>query len=787
MGFRPFVFRLAQAHALNGTVFNHDRGVTIEVEGAGDAIGLFIAELKTKAPQAARIDSLSVKEIEPSGHAEFLIKESPVGTANRFVPISADLAICEECREEIHDPKNRRYFYPFANCTNCGPRFSIVQGVPYDRPLTTMSKFAMCESCRREYEDPSDRRFHAQPIACADCGPKIQLVNASNESLLDGAGAAAALRRGGDTRAILEETSRRLKAGEILAVKGIGGFHLACDALNEEAVRKLRSRKVREEKPFAVMFPNLLLAQRHAQISSDEEALLKSSAAPIVVLNKRAGHDLAASVAPNNDRLGVMLPYTPLHELLLSVFDGPIVLTSGNRHDEPIAYTNDAALVQLKGIADAFLIHDRAIHVRCDDSVVRAFDGKAEYYRRSRGYAPVGIRSHAAFAASILAVGSELKNTFCISREGEAEALLSQHIGDLENLSTHEAFETGIAHFKKIFNSEPAVIAHDLHPEYLNSKWVAEKFSGPEWKDRVIGVQHHHAHLAANLEDNGFDGPVLGIALDGTGYGPDGTIWGGEVLLCDRRDYLRVARIRPVRMPGGNLTFKHPWKIALSYLKAAGISEERLKLLPSIAAVPKVQRVIISQVLQKRLNTFQTSSCGRLFDAVSGILGLVPQVRYEGQPAIELERVLSQSPRSSELNGEFYRFAVTAWKNEGSFEIDWGPAFEQIISECAEDSTLDPAFRIRVSLKFHEGLVRAFVELSEQLAKFYDIRTVALSGGCFMNEYLRNHLSERLKAKDLRVLHHERVPTNDGGIAYGQLVVANEIVKGSQSCVSQFQ
>ncbi|MCM2323382.1 MAG: carbamoyltransferase HypF [Oligoflexia bacterium] len=780
VGFRPFVYRLARQLKLNGYVLNHDRGVSVRIDATPEQLEGFVTELRRQAPAASRIDAVTHTARPERGYTDFTIRKSGKASASRFVPLSPDLALCPACRAEIRDPTNRRYFYPFTNCTNCGPRLTIIQGVPYDREKTTMARFPMCEECRAEYENPEDRRFHAQPNACHRCGPQL--------SLLDRAGRTLAAARPEDhgpewNRGLLARCSDRLREGEILAIKGIGGFHLACDARNEAAVARLRQRKVRERKPFAVMFPGAAAARQHVRMTAAEEELLGGAAAPVVLLEKLAAPaveaSIAESVAPDNRYLGVLLPYSPLHELLLQTFGGPLLMTSGNRSDEPIVTDDAEAVKHLEHIADAYLLHDRGIHLRCDDSVVQSFGGKPFFYRRSRGYAPSAIAVSAPFRSSILAVGAELKNTFCLTRKDQA--FLSHHIGDLENLATLEAFESGVLHFCKLFNIRPEHVAYDLHPDYLNTKWAKERFSEPGWEGRLIGVQHHHAHIAGCLEENRHEGLAIGLALDGTGYGTDGGIWGGELLLADRRDFLRAGHLRNVPLPGGSQAIRNPWRSALAYLHETLPAQELPALarrLPFLSDVPPEHSNLVLQMLDKKLNCPLTSSCGRLFDGVSALLGVTIESCYEGQAAIELERLLHGQDWAAFDPKETYPFPV---EYSRAIELDWRPVFLGILKDI--QGGVAPA---TISLRFHCSLVQAWASACEQVSRLYDVRTVALGGGCFLNEFLRRELKTRLERQGFTVLHSERVPSGDGGIAFGQAVVANQIVSAAKSEVWRF-
>ncbi|OFZ56238.1 MAG: carbamoyltransferase HypF [Bdellovibrionales bacterium RIFOXYC1_FULL_54_43] len=787
VGFRPFIYRLAQELGLAGFVFNHDRGVTIEVEGTPEALRTFVDDISRKAPPAAKVENVQAAESDWKGYKGFEIRESPAASSSKFVPVSPDLAICDDCRREIWDVEDRRFFYPFTNCTNCGPRFTIVQDVPYDRRHTTMSAFKMCASCQAEYDNPDDRRFHAQPNACPQCGPQLTLADAGGKPVQ----VPVYFNR---NKTMVERCASLLKQGAILAIKGIGGFHLACDARNEKAVQLLRNRKHREAKPFAVMFPDLDSASSYAEISYAEAELLHSSGSPIVLVRKRTpgGAPLAEAVAPGNHSLGVMIPYSPLHELLVKSFGGPLVMTSGNRSDEPIAYSNQEAVSRLgvpeipeiggeQGghIADYFLLHDREIHVRCDDSVLRLFRKRPYFLRRSRGYAPEGIRTNGAFGATILGVGGELKNAFCLARETReahaksGEAILGHHIGDLENVSTLQALEEGVAHFSKLFNLTPDCVAHDLHPDYLGTKWTKETFRELSKQGRVFAIQHHHAHIAACMEDAFETEPVIGLAFDGTGYGTDGTMWGGEILLADRRDFLRVGHFRNVWLPGGDRAVKSPWRIALAYLHESAIEIAGFRFLSDIS---EDRIAMVQQMLEKKLNCFSSSSCGRLFDAVSAFTGIVREARYEAQAAIELEQAIGE-----DFAGQgSYEFAIEERGPE--LELDWRPVIQGIAKDLRKGGSAG-----LISRKFHDALVRGAVKAVQRISERYSIRTVALSGGCFLNEYLLENLIHGLEAEGLKTIFHRRLSPNDGALSFGQVVVANQMILNKKSGIWQYK
>jgi hydrogenase maturation protein HypF len=620
VGFRPFVYSLATGLGLTGLVGNDVDGVFAEVEGDGEAVAKFLLLLEPQAPPLARIERVTTRRLAPTGATEFVIAPSLAGGQRRTL-VPADSATCADCLRELADPANRRYRYPFINCTNCGPRFTIVRDVPYDRPLTTMAGFAMCAVCAAEYHDPADRRFHAQPVCCPACGPALALTSA--------AGTVLAAQPGADP---LAAAAALLRSGQVLAVKGLGGYHLVVHAGNEAAVAALRARKHREDKPFALMVPDLASARLLCEVDETSANLLVSGRRPIVLLPRRpAAADLiAAAVAPGNRHLGLMLPYTPLHHLLLEAVAAPVVATSGNVSDEPIAYTDADARRRLAGIADAFLVHDRAIHIRTDDSVVRTSGGRESVVRRSRGYVPEALAISPPLPRPVLACGAELKNTFCLA-DG-SRAVISHHIGDLENAETLRSFTDGIEHFRRLLDIEPELIAHDLHPDYLSTKYAAG-LAGVD----LLGVQHHHAHIASCLADNGLAGPVIGVAFDGTGYGTDGTIWGGEFLIADLAGFERAGWLAPVPLPGGTAAIRQPWRMAAAYLAEAGQGD----LSAELAVRHRNERhwSAVLTMAQRGINSPLTSSAGRLFDAAAALLGVRDVINYEGQAAIELEQL----------------------------------------------------------------------------------------------------------------------------------------------------
>ncbi len=733
VGFRPFVHALATRLGLAGLVTNDTRGVVIEVEGAEPDVTCFLARLESDAPPLAALTRIRVGSITARGRSGFAIVASRSGGA-RGVPVSPDVGTCDDCLRELFDPGDRRYRYPFINCTNCGPRFTIVRGVPYDRPLTTMAGFAMCGACAREYAEPADRRFHAEPISCPACGPRLRLVDRLR------------VERIGDP---IAETAALLRAGAVVAVKGLGGYHLAAAADHEAAVAALRSRKHREDKPFAVMVPDVAAARSLADLLPAEEAALAGARRPIVLVRRRPDAALARAVAPGNRSVGLMLPYTPLHHLLCRSVGAPFVLTSGNVSDEPIAYRDEDAFERLAGIADAFLTHDRPIQVRTDDSVVRVLRGRAVPIRRSRGHAPAPLVLPGRVRRPILACGAELKSTFCLAKDGSA--YVSHHIGDLENYETLRAFTEGIAHYRRLFDVAPEVVAHDLHPEYLSTRYALGLDDVA-----LVGVQHHHAHVAACLADNGEEAPAIGVALDGLGFGADGTLWGGEFLVADLASFERAAHLEAVPLPGGVAAIRQPWRMAAAYL-AAAFGES---IPPALEVVrrhgeqwTRVLRVARIDALAPR-----TSSAGRLFDAVAAILGVRDEVHYEGQAAVELEQ------RADESETRAYAAGCS-----GSVPLRIRGA--DLVRAVAEDLGAGTPAPV-VAARFHNGLARTIVQVCDAIRARHRLGTVALSGGVFQNVLLVERTVRGLEETGFRVLTHVRVPCNDGGISFGQAAVA---------------
>ncbi len=731
VGFRPFVHALAARVGVAGYVANDRRGVIVEIEGSDSETADFISRLTREAPPLAVIERVSVERVAVRGEREFRIIASR-DTGARQTLIAPDTATCANCLRELFDPSDRRYRYPFTNCTNCGPRFTIVRDTPYDRFATTMAGFEMCARCAREYHDPTNRRFHAQPISCPDCGPRLTLVDREGRELP------------GEP---IETVAQWLGAGRIAAIKGLGGYHLAAAAANDAAVSALRSRKHREDKPFAVMVADIAAAKRLAVIDQGEAHVLAGVRRPIVLVRRHPEAALAAAVAPFNRYIGLMLPYTPIHHLLCERFGAPIVLTSGNVSDEPIAYQDDDALRRLGAIADVFLVHDRPIHTRTDDSVVRVFFGREMPIRRSRGYAPQPLTLPLTARRPLLACGAELKNTFCVVRD--RHAFLSHHIGDLENYQSLRAFSEGIDQFCRLFEVSPRIVVHDLHPEYLSTKYAGD-LQGVE----LLGVQHHHAHIAACLADNSEQGPVIGVAFDGLGYGADATLWGGEFLIADLRGFTRAGYFEPVPMPGGVAAIKQPWRMALAYIEAIGCE-------PAGLAVYQRNRRHwngVAAALHGRINSPMTSSAGRLFDAVASIAGVRDLVNYEGQAAIEFEQMADTFENGS------YRAAFT---EAGAIRISGADLVRAAIDDLRTGTP-----REIVAARFHNAIAQVIADVCDAIRYKHGLETVALSGGVFQNALLLERTCRRLKLLKFRVLTHCRAPANDGGIAFGQAAIA---------------
>ena len=772
VGFRPFVYRLAREEQLGGFVLNDERGVVLEVDGRPAAVESFLARLERESPPLAVVESVDCAALRSTGERDFRIVESEArGDADALV--APDAATCEDCLRELRDPADRRYRYPFINCTNCGPRFTIVRGVPYDRPATTMAGFEMCTACRQEYDDPGDRRFHAQPNACPVCGPRVRLVGGGGG---DGQVALAASATwpdaddaGADGQMTLaasatwpdavRQAAERLAAGELLAIKGIGGYHLACDAADERAVRDLRDRKRREDRPFALMVRDEAAAEALVELPGAERALLVSSARPIVLARRKPGARVADAVAPGMPELGVMLPYAPLHHVLLADLAElgveALVLTSGNVSDEPIAFVDGDARERLESIADAFLVHDRPIETRTDDSVTRAVtiggSRRALTLRRSRGYVPSSIALPVAAPRPILACGGQLKATFCLARA--RRAWVSHHIGDLEHYAALLAYRQGIEHFERLFALRPALVAHDLHPDYASTAYALELEDV-----ELTGVQHHHAHLAACLAEHGLEGPAVGAIYDGSGYGDDGTVWGGEILVGDLISYERVASLRPLRLPGGSRAVREPWRMACAWLVAA---QGEAAALPAglVGQIDATRWRQVAHIAPSPTVSPQTTSMGRLFDAVAALCGLRPVVSYEGQAAIELEAA------AGGRHGSAYPLPL---RDEGGGRVlDPRAAILAVAADIASGVPV-----ATVAQRFHETVALATAAACAEAAQARELELVVLSGGVFQNRLLLERTAELLEQQGLRPLVPERLPPNDGGIAYGQAAVA---------------
>ncbi|WP_119072855.1 carbamoyltransferase HypF [Aggregatilinea lenta] len=750
VGFRPFIYGLALRHALLGWVRNTSAGVDIEVSGPPDALDAFAHEIAAEAPPLARIEQVSVTPIAPNGYAKFEILHS-AAQEGAYQPISPDVCICDDCLREIFDPADRRYRYAFTNCTNCGPRFTIIQDIPYDRPETTMAPFEMCPACRAEYEDPLNRRFHAQPNACPDCGPRLQLVSAPSREALPG----------WDALPPDEIASARalLAAGHVVAIKGLGGFHLACDATNPDAVRTLRQRKGRAAKPFAVMLFDLPTVERYCEVSPAAAEALTSRERPIVLLPLKPGTDLAGEVAPELSELGVMLPYTPLHYLLLEPAEGfppALVMTSGNFSEEPIATRSEDALDRLAPLADAFLLHDRAIHIRCDDSVVRVLGDTVLPLRRSRGYAP-GPLALPFESVPLLAAGAEMKNTFCLARD--RSAFMSQHIGDLANYDALQSYEHSVEHMERLFRVRPEVIAHDAHPDYRATRYAiqrAERDGLPH-----VAVQHHHAHLASVLAEH--DLPpgeqAIGVIFDGTGLGPDGAIWGGEILIGGYEGYQRFAHLRYIPLPGGDAATLRPYRAALAHLWAADIPWES-DLAPVIAATAQEQ-TILGQQIEKRLNAPDTSSMGRLFDAAAALAGLLQTVTYEAQAAIWFEARVDPDEMG------VYPFDLRELGGDAPTLLDPAPALRALIADGRAGVPIST-----IAARFHNGVAHIVRDACLLARERTGLDAVALSGGVWQNVTLLQKAVPLLRTAGFTVYTHRLVPPNDGGLALGQTAVA---------------
>lgn len=733
VGFRPFIFQIAGRYGLRGWVLNTSGGVQIEVEGEEKDLLAFLEDLTMQLPPLARIDAISIIEAEPVGYQAFEIRQSQAQTGE-YVSIAPDVCTCADCRHELTHAGDRRYGYPFINCTNCGPRFSIIGDVPYDRAYTSMHHFQMCEACGREYNDPMDRRFHAQPNACPECGPRLMFMGGKPLQI-----------QTGDP---IELAVQALSKGKIVAIKGLGGFHLACNATDQTVVAELRRRKHRYGKPLAVMMKNIDQVGRFCELSAAEEKLLLSPRRPVVILRQRPNAGITEGVSQGLPTIGVMLPYTPVHFLLLTNCKNPLVMTSGNISEEPLVSANEEALDQLGEIADCFLLHDREIVNKIDDSVTRIVVGREAVIRRARGYAPEPVLLPEQLP-EILGCGPEQKNTFCLTRG--CHAFVSQHIGDLENLPTLEYYEGMIDFYKRIFRINPQIIAHDLHPSYLSTQY-AQSVNNVQ----LVGVQHHHAHIASCMLENGINGQVIGIACDGTGYGTDGNLWGGEFLLADYRSFTRLGHFKYVQMPGGEKAIKQPYRMAYGYLYSLYGKDVSCCFEKYMETITEEERILMEQQMDKQLNAPMTSSCGRLFDAVAALINIGRTVRYEGEAAARIEAIIDKNVAGS------YHFGLQ------KYVLDPGPILKGIYDDVTKGVL--PSI---IAAKFHNTLIKALTLVCQEISSLTGVKRVCLSGGVFQNSYLLEGMVKSLTGKGLEVYWPQKVPTNDGGISLGQVMVAH--------------
>lgn len=799
VGFRPFVYGLATELGLKGWVKNTSAGVEIAIEGSDQSIHNFTTRLRDEVPPLAIIDDYIVEPCTTNGYAKFtIIKSEAIPQA--FQPISPDVSICDDCLNELFNPEDRRYHYPFINCTNCGPRFTIIKDIPYDRPNTTMSEFDLCPECQAEYTDPLDRRFHAQPVACPNCGPDVwlefnpQYTVPKNHAIIDKGNSSP------ESLGALTKTQQLLIAGKIIAIKGLGGFHIACDATNPLAVEELRRRKLRVDKPFAVMMPNIDTIREHCYLGEKEVEALRSRERPILILPRRPESNIAEEIAPNQKTIGVMLPYTPMHYLLFTDWELSesvsveallplvFVMTSGNLSEEPIVSGNDEARQRLSNLVDAYLMHNRPIHTRCDDSIIRNIDAninsKAQgddrssnltIIRRSRGYTPTPLKIPWK-GLPLLATGAELKNTFCLTRDNYA--FLSHHIGDMENYETLLSFEEGISHFEHTFKIQPEVLAYDLHPNYLATRYALKR--ADQEGIPAIGVQHHHAHIASCMVEHGFfsDQPVIGVSFDGTGYGEDGAIWGGEFLIADYTKYARYAHLTYAPLPGGDLAIRKPARIALAYLRQADLDWD--PILAPIAFLSNQELAALDSQLKNNINTPMTSSMGRLFDAVAALINVRQEINYEAQAAIELEALVDSDEDIA------YSFEITQpdekpgadttpYSKLNPAKIDYKPMFKEIISDM--QNRIDQG---RISARFHNGLAVMVNEICVAMRNTSSINQVVLSGGVWQNMVLLQKTVKLLREADFEVMRHFAVPPNDGGLALGQAAIATHRLKYDQ-------
>jgi hydrogenase maturation protein HypF len=739
VGFRPFVYNLALSKELKGWVNNNSEGVSIDIEGSDANIEIFLNELKNNPPRLSRINNITIHEKSICYYNNFTIRESEKNIAS-ITLISPDISLCKECREDILNPDNRRYFYPFTNCTNCGPRYSITKEIPYDRINTTMHNFKQCEACEEEYKTPSNRRFHAQPNACEICGPNIYLTDNKGTLIKELVH---------NNKAIIEWTAQKLKEGYIFAIKGLTGFHLVCDGENYTSIEALRKRKNRPHKPFAVMMKDLKTVKSYCSVDDLEEEILTGIKKPILLLNKLNEYSLPEVLAPKQNTLGVMLPFTPLHELLFLSDLKVLVMTSGNAQGLPLEYVNESALEHLSPIVDFFLMHNRDIYMPVDDSVSKVVLGKERLLRRARGYAPepIGFKN----LKPILSYGSNMKNTACIAKDNFL--FLSPHNGDLENLETFQHYKRNVDHFKNIFSFNPEYIAADLHPDYFSTQYALSQ------KLPILQIQHHHAHIASCMVENNINHKVIGISYDGTGFGTDGKIWGGEFLICDFKDFTRAAHLDYISMPGSEMAIREPWRMGVSYLYKS-MPENIDYIINNYGK----EALTIIKMLQKNINCIETSSIGRLFDAISSIIGICNIVSYEGQASMELEALIEDESSS------FYPYKLI--KSDNEFLIDTMP----LITALIKDKNIGTSKKV-LSQRFHNTVIEFSVEVCKNLRALYNINVAVLSGGVFQNTYLLKYLTKALEQQGFVVYSHSSIPTNDGGISLGQTVIANEKIK----------
>ncbi|QEG02254.1 Carbamoyltransferase HypF [Stieleria maiorica] len=761
VGFRPFVWNRASSEGLTGWVRNDSRGVTIEAQGTQHQLDRFVRGLQREMPPLAGIDSLNSSDVPTIDESGFTIDASTTGQ-HESTPVIADVSVCDQCLAEMEDQRDRRFRYPFINCTNCGPRFTIVHDIPYDRPATTMKSFQMCARCRDEYNDPRDRRFHAQPIACPDCGPQIWFASSPPPAIAADRPTTADC----DPTDVVDVFATAIRGGQIIAVKGIGGFHLACDAKNVDAIRTLRGRKGRIDKPFAIMVVDVQDAEAFAEINHGERRLLESPERPIVLLAKRnAGRivagfsDMLDAVAPGNHRVGVMLPYSPLHQLLVQAC-APLVMTSGNLSDEPIARTNKEAIRRLGPLVDGFLLHDRDIHVVCDDSVVRRQGTSVVPIRRSRGFAPMPIDlGHG--GRSVVAIGGEIKSTFCVTQANYA--YISQHIGDISNLETLRALKRNVNHYLDLFRVDPQAVAADLHPSYLSTQFADELARALQVP--LVRVQHHHAHAVSLMAEQRLAAtqPIIACCFDGTGYGTDGAIWGGEFLIANDKRFERAAHLQYFPLPGGDASIKRPYRTALALLNTHGLPwDDRL---PCAAHPPADVRRLLKRQLDSNLHCFPTSSVGRLFDAVASLIGIRNEVSFEAQAAIELESLAIQVV--GEVDADAYIFPIDQSAGQKPIQIETRDLIESICRDV-----IDSVDRGRIAAQFHHAVAGMIVRVAAVIRDRTGIDVVGLTGGVFQNALLTSLATERLRQSGFNVLSHTLVPPNDGGLSLGQAMVA---------------